>query len=305
MFTPNTSDKLQNINVGNVQQILYIKNKNRSHLLVKASYDWLRQVGHNFDIYPWVMGGLHMTPYTNYSDILLKDPNSIEEFLRSTYIAIPFTNNKITSELYKHYYLEEIDSNQIPKGLSEASTLFNKVSEEKYSLRTSTPMLIGFIEAYLNTEKAGITDLKTYSHLLLYNYIEHITVFDQYMTYEQKGMEIVRDDLAFNSRATCRHISLQLTDDINLFLATEFSETSLKHFTIKDNKGEIYILNNPMLLESLKFLNENQKSLASVMLQMDTNIDSSPRGTMTVKKSMAACTQKLHNLKEILLRRDG
>ena len=84
-------------------------------------------------------------------------------------------------------------------------------------------MLIGFVEAYLNTSKAGVTDLEPYSYLLLYNYIEHITLFDQYMTYEQKGMEIVRNDLAFNYLASdFMEVSLQLIDDISLLLLTEY-----------------------------------------------------------------------------------
>ena len=43
------------------------------------------------------------------------------------------------------------------------------------------------------------------------------------MTYEQKGMEIVRNDLAFNYLASdFMEVSLQLIDDISLLLLTEY-----------------------------------------------------------------------------------
>ena len=123
-------------------------------------------------------------------------------------------------ELYSYYYLEETPASQTPKSLSNASPLFTRLKED-YPLEASSPMLIGFVEAYLNTKKTGITDLEPYSYLLLYNYIEHITLFDQYMTYEQKGMEIVRNDLAFNHLASdFMEVSLQLINDISLLLLT-------------------------------------------------------------------------------------
>ena len=249
--------KTIDINIANLRRISYVKNTPKNRMRVESGYKWLNLYGPKFFVYPWRLAGDHLTPFTDYSSIVFKgEPKSIKDFLRSNYIAIPTTNNKITGELYSYYYLEETPASQTPKSLSDASPLFTRLKED-YPLGTSSPMLIGFVEAYLNTNKAGVTDLEPYSYLLLYNYIEHIILFDQYMTYEQKGMEIVRKDLALNHlTSSFMEVSQQLIDDISLFLLAEYPKMS-KDFSIR-TQTEICLLDEAILIESLRFLQTNR-----------------------------------------------
>ena len=305
----NVKNKMENTrkitaNVGNLKTIIYIENTSKNHLKVHGAYHWLKEDGPKFFVFREDMAGLHLSPFNTYSSVLCKNkPKSVKEFLQSVYIAIPITNNEITSELYKHYYIEEIPAGQTPEGLSNASLLFSKL-KEGYTLKASAPMLINFIEAYLNTEKAGVTDLKSYSRLLLYNYIEHVSLFDQYMTYEQKGMEIVRNDLAFNCMACSFHaVTLQLIEDIGFFLLTEHAEASSANFTIQTGQNKVSLLDNKLLLESLEFFNRNQDLILNEVASVPYR-DYNPRTTYATN-SMELCKQSLLNLKEILLRRDG
>ena len=295
--------KTVDINIANLRRISYVENTPKNHIRVQAGYKWLNQHGPKFFVYPWRLAGDHLTPFNDYSSIVFKgEPKSIKDFLRSNYIAIPMTNNKITSELYTHYYLEETPASQTPKSLSNASPLFTRLKKD-YPLGASSPMLIGFVEAYLNTSKAGVTDLEPYSYLLLYNYIEHITLFDQYMTYEQKGMEIVRNDLAFNHLASSiMEVSLQLIDDISLLLLTEYPKMT-KDFSIR-TQTEVCLLDEAILIESLKFLQANRDPIEEKIKSVAYLHEYNPR-TPGVVDSMLRCKQSLLDLKEILLRRDG
>ena len=78
-------------------------------------------------------------------------------------------------------------------------------------------MLIGFIEACLNTKKVlGTTqDFKSYGYLLLYNYLEHRMILNQYTTYEQKGIELYRGDLldiGYNYNFILHNLSFQFRE---------------------------------------------------------------------------------------------
>ena len=163
--------KVIDVNIANLRQISYVKNTPKNRMRVESGYKWLNQHGPDFFVYPWKFAGHHLNPFNDYSSIVFKgEPKSIKGFLRSNYIAIPTTNNKITGELYSCYYLEETPASQTPKSLSDASPLFTRLKED-YPLGISSPMLIGFVEAYLNTNKAGVTDLEPYSYLLLIGHI--------------------------------------------------------------------------------------------------------------------------------------
>ena len=77
------------------------------------------------------------------------------------------------------------------------------------------------------------------------------------MTYEQKGMEIVRKDLALNHlTSSFMEVSQQLIDDISLFLLAEYPKMS-KDFSIR-TQTEICLLDEAILIESLKFLQANR-----------------------------------------------
>ena len=100
-------------------------------------------------------------------------------------------------------------------------------------------MLIGFLEACLNTEKAcGPTkNVKAYASSLLYNYLEHNGLFNQYVTYEQKGIELLRGNYKITTNHEFDSLSRQLIEDIAPFLldktqTSKNNDTRITHWRI-------------------------------------------------------------------------
>ena len=113
---------------------------------------------------------------------------------------------------------------------------------------------------YLNTEKAcgPIKNVEAYASSLLYNYLEHNGLFNQYVTYEQKGIELLRGNYKSTTNHEFYSLSGQLIEDIAPFLLDKYTEHDLKTMTQEGNTSGASVINNAgLVLEALDFLKKN------------------------------------------------
>ena len=101
-------------------------------------------------------------------------------------------------------------------------------------------------------------DFESYAYLLLYHYLEHCIVFDQYTTYEQKGLELDRGDLllpAYVYGISAYNLSQQLLSGVVPYLLTEFSEKGIDYSFLRTQQGKISLAHDPKILtQALEFL---------------------------------------------------
>jgi len=283
----------------NLIEVEYVKTSQERHTSILDSYRALDQIKSSTGIYPALVGGDHLSNGVDYSEIVIYNPISDRDYLLSPYIAIPTTNNPIVTKLYSYYYLYEAEIGETPTVLYETCPLFNRILDEAYFLKVSPLLLIRFIEAYLNTEKGyDRSDLKSYSYALLYYYIEHVASFDQFVTYEQKGIEIERADLISRSiDSNFLHLTDQLLDGILPFIKKEYSKQP-ENFVLVTSKGQNDLLNDVNFFsEVLVFLKDNEKSILRELVSLMEVYDFNPRDPRIIN-SEDKCTNLLHSLKQ-------
>jgi hypothetical protein len=287
------------IDIFNFQEIEYVKNDGDSHDSIVYAYEALNRAVASTGIYPGLAGGRHLLDGVTYSDIVIYNPTSDRDYLLSPYIAIPTTNNPIITELYTYYYLHEARINEVP-ALSQASPLFGRIITEDYFLKASPLLLIRFLEAYLNTEERyNRSDLKSYSYALLYHYIEHVAFFDQYVTYEQKGIAIQRANIL--SMSMCidsdfSHLVNQFLRGILPFLEAEYSKQP-DDFVIVTSKGQIDLSDMDFLFEAFTLLKDSERSIKNEVLSLAEGYDCHPRDPRNTN-SEDTCVNMLRALKQ-------
>jgi hypothetical protein len=259
--------KIKEINIGNISRIFYYENDPIRQEHAISAYERLDEIAQKHSFFaPGFVAGPDLVENT-YKEIIISNPTDEYEYLRSPLIAIPVTKNKITTVLYHHYYFEEGLAGYPPSTLLLCWPPFCGITDEKYVYKVISPTLLSFIEACLNTKRVmGSTqDFKSYAYLLLYHYLEHCIVFDQYTTYEQKGLELDRGDLLLPtyvygiSASTLGH---QLLSGVIPYLLTEFSEKGVDYLSLKTQEGDISLAQDSKILtKSLKFLVENEHSI--------------------------------------------
>jgi hypothetical protein len=286
------------IDIFNFQEIEYVKNNGDSHDSIVYAYEALDRAASSTGVYPALAGGRHLLDGVTYSDIVIYNPISDRDYLLSPYIAIPTTNNPIITELYTYYYLHEARINEVP-ALSQASPLFGRIITEDYFLKASPLLLIRFLEAYLNTEERyDRSDLKSYSYALLYHYIKHVAFFDQYVTYEQKGIAIQRANILSMSMcidSNLLHLVNQFLDSILPFLKSEYSKPD--DFIIVTSKGQIDLSDMSFLFEAFTLLRNNEESIYQEVISLTERYDCHPRDP-SITDSEDTCIHMLRALKQ-------
>jgi hypothetical protein len=130
--------------------------KNSKHNRVKIAYNVLRESNESSQVpIPIELFGGRCLHNKDYVDIVNQNPKLEDEYLRGPYIAIP-------------------------KDFSNRSSLFTQMETDNYRLSVSSPMIIAFMDACLNTEqKLGSTqDFEKFCYYLVYNYIENVSMMD-------------------------------------------------------------------------------------------------------------------------------
>ena len=252
---------LKKVQLGNINHIIYYENDQVSRKHTIEFYQKLSRVSKTgLTISPHAFAGPDLRG-NSYESIIIEEPKNNYEYLRSPYVAIPFTQNKIVTDLYYNYYFEKTLPLQTPKSLKLCWPPFEDLSKEDYQLEVVPPMLIGFIEACLSTKKVlGSTqNFKSYAYLLGYNYLEHGMILNQYTTYEQKGIELYRGDLLdfqYNYTFGLHNLSFQFREGVIPFILNELSITNESHFLLKN--GSLSLAHDfNMLIKALVFIYKN------------------------------------------------
>jgi hypothetical protein len=278
----------------------YIKNSKHNHEQVKIAYNVLRESNESSQVPIPIelFGGIDLHN-KDYVDIVNQNPKLEDEYLRGPYIAIP-TTNPIITELYESYYLLECELATLPKDFSDRSSLFTQMETHNYRLSVSSPMIIAFMDACLNTEqKLGSTqDFEKFCYYLVYNYIEHVSMMDHYMTYEQKGMELARNDLIYwCANYSFAHITNQLVDLVP-FIFEGVKKNGNDAFVLQPN-GIHFIKDSERLLEAFKLLKTKQ-SIWSRISPADGYLVH-PRGPRPILDSRKNLERYLIKLKKLLI----
>jgi hypothetical protein len=260
---------VKEINMGNISHIIYYENNLVSQERLIKSYSKFREIATKKDLLtPEAFAGPDLAE-KSYENILIDKPKNEYEYLRSRFIAIPVTNNDVVSSLYAHYYFEDTPSGFPPPKLSLYWDPFSLVTEMRYLSRVTSPNLLGFIEACLNTKRSlGTTqDFESYGYLLLYYYLEHCIVLNQYTTYEQKGVELYRGDLLNSDYLygnNLYNLNHQFIDALIPFILIECSDAC--YIWTKD--GEISLAHDPEVFKkALEFLITRRVSLKQKFLK--------------------------------------
>jgi hypothetical protein len=223
MFDINTTKNLKIIKVDkrvetSIKRIVYIPTSKEDHDLVKTYFNIL-------DVFPilgskQILAGSYVIGKP-YDQMIVENPKTAEEFLKSKSFAIPLTDNPVITQLYYLFYKNGATY------IKEMSPLFDRLLNSK-ELETMTPlMLIAFLEANLNAENSKKPDLESHAYFILYKYMEHLFIFDQFMTCEQKGLEALKgghhiSSYGPQSYVKAHDIYMQLSRGIFPFISKTF-----------------------------------------------------------------------------------
>lgn len=275
--------KIKEVNIGNISRIFYYENDPIRQEHAIGAYERLDEIARRHSFFaPSFVAGPDLAKNT-YEEIIISNPTNEYEYLRSPLIAIPVTENEITTVLYHHYYFEEGPAGYPPLTLSLCWRPFRGITDEKYVYRVISPTLLSFIEACLNTKRVlGSTqDFESYAYLLLYHYLEHCIVFDQYTTYEQKGLELDRGDLllpAYVYGISAYNLSQQLLSGVVPYLLAEFSEKGIDYSFLRTQQGKISLAHDPKILtQALEFLSTREDYIYDDLL-FEINLTPHSRG---------------------------
>ena len=135
--------------------------------------------------------------------------------------GVILTDNPVITQIYYLFYKNGATY------IKEMSPLFDRLLNSK-ELETITPlMLLAFLEANLNAENSKKPDLESHAYFILYKYMEHLFIFDQFMTCEQKGLEALKGGYNISrygpqSYVWSSHIYTQLSEGIFPFISKAF-----------------------------------------------------------------------------------
>lgn len=109
--------KLEKVQLGNISHIIYYKNDQVSREHTIEFYQRLLEISKTeVSLSPDIFAGPDLRE-NSYESIIIEEPKNNYEYLRSPYVAIPFTKNKIVTDLYYDYYFEKTLPLQTPKSL--------------------------------------------------------------------------------------------------------------------------------------------------------------------------------------------
>lgn len=109
--------KLKKVQLGNISHIIYYKNDQISREHTIEFYQKLLELGKTErTLSPEIFAGPDLSE-NSCENIIIEEPKNSYEYLRSPYVAVPFTKNKIVTDLYYDYYFENTLPLQTPKSL--------------------------------------------------------------------------------------------------------------------------------------------------------------------------------------------
>lgn len=297
-------NKTEKIDMGNISHIIYYESDLTKREYAISAYIGLEEVGKKTPTWvPGFVAGPDLVR-NSYEDIIIERPMNDYEYLRSPSIAIPVTKNKIVTTLYSYYYFEDGPEGSPPLALIQHWPPFRHITKDQYICRVVSPTLLSFIEACLNTKRilGSTQDFESYGYLLLYHYLEHCIVLDQYTTYEQKGLELSRGDLLLPAYIYGRAVSSlsdQLISGVIPYILTEFVEKGIEYSFLRTQEGKVSLAHDPKILtQALEFLSTREdyiydNLLSEVYLTPHSRGPSFEDSFQSIKPTLSCLKEKL------------